>query len=162
MTQAGDDSKALADKAARKLEQRVGVFVANDSAIKQEALIDKHRFIELLNENFNRIDKNGSNGISRTEIIDALSNLGDYSADESITLLLTLRYFDFISGLVEDDDGDEKVISRADVDTLSAFLVHSDMTLEQLCEWCSAGVTGANEDDDPDTGADIMRPPPSD
>jgi hypothetical protein len=159
MTNSGENSRAMAARAARKLKERAGALASDAPAIKQEALIDKHRFIELLNLNFIRLDKNGSNGISRTELIQALSNLGDYTADESITLLLALRYFDFISDLVDDgDSGDEKVISRADVETLAAFLVHSDMTLEALCQWCSGGTP--TEDADSETGADLMAPPP--
>jgi hypothetical protein len=161
MTEPDDERKIVAEKAARKLEERVGSFVSDSPAIKQEALIDKNRFIELLRENFDRLDKNGSNGISRLEILDALGNLGDYTADESITLLLALRYFDFISNLVDDDEGDEKVISRADVDTLSAFLTQSDMTLEKLCQWLGSA-DGEADEDDPDTGADSMRAPSED
>jgi hypothetical protein len=156
MTEPEDERKI--QNAARKLEERVGSFVSDSPAIKQEALIDKNRFIQLLQQNFDRLDKDGTNGISRLEILDALDNLGDFTADESITLLLALRYFDFISNLVEDDEGDVKVISRADVDTLSAFLTQSDMTLEKLCQWLGAA-DGEGEDDDPDAGADSMRPP---
>jgi hypothetical protein len=164
MTQTEDERKVVAEQALQNIATRVNKFVS-DSAIKHESLLDKQKFIELLHQNFDRIDKDSSLGISRPEIMEALNNISDYSADEYIMLLLLMRYFDFIVALVDDDSEEEKVISRADVDTLAAFLLHSDMSLEALCKWCGAPAEGGADsgEDIPYTGAtskDRAAPPP--
>jgi hypothetical protein len=155
MTQTEDERKVVAEQALQNIATRVNKFVSA-SAIKDESLLDKQKFIELLHQNFDRIDKDSSLGISRPEIMEALSNISDYSADEYMMLLLLMRYFDFIVALVDDDSEEEKVISRADVDTLAAFLLHSDMSLEALCQWCSAaGDGGASADGGTGAGEEI-------
>lgn len=133
-----ESRQSIAEQAAQNLACRARDFEAASKGVKQEGLLDKEKFVALLLANFDRIDADSSQGISRQEILDAFANIGSYSADESIMLLLLLQYFDFICDLVDDDAENEKVISRADVETLSAFLMHSDMSLESLRAWCEA------------------------
>jgi hypothetical protein len=146
-----DDRKLLAERALANIEW----FVNNNQAdrmVSGKALLDKHEFIDLLNKNFDRLDEDRSNSISRAEIAVALSEIKDFSANEYVMLQLLARYFDFICELVDDNDESEKMISRADVDVLGHFLLGSNMTLEALYSWCS-------DPKGPPKG-DLIKPPP--
>ncbi len=146
-----DEHKAVAEKALQNMEWLVNNFTS-DQATPQKSPIDKHEFVQLLQKNFEKLDRDNSDSISRREISAALADIADYTANEYVMLELLTRYFDFISELVDDDDGEEKVISRSDVQVLGQFLLDSNMTLEALYMWCS-GPSGPPK-------ADLIKPPP--
>jgi len=146
-----DEHKAVAEKALQNMEWLVNNFTS-DQATPQKSPIDKHEFVQLLQKNFEKLDRDNSDSISRREISAALADLADYTANEYVMRELLTRYFDFISELVDDDDGEEKVISRSDVQVLGQFLLDSNMTLEALYMWCS-GPSGPPK-------ADLIKPPP--
>jgi hypothetical protein len=147
-----DDRKSLAARALQNMEYFVN-HANSDRLVKAKpSTIDKHEFVVLLKKNFDKLDRDRSNGISRAEITAALTQFADFTANEYVMLQLLVRYFDFISELVDDGDGAEKVISRADVDALGQFLLDSNMTLEALYMWCS-GPSGPPK-------ADLIKPPP--
>lgn len=146
-----EERKQLASKALQNIEWLVNNFT-DDRAVTQKSPLDKSEFVSLLQKNFDKLDADRSNGISRAEITAAMQQHADFSANEYVMLQLLLRYFDFIRALVDDDDGMEEVVSRADVDVLSQFLMESNITLEALYMWCS-GPSGPPK-------ADLISPPP--
>jgi len=131
------ERKTVAMRAAENMAKSVFGLNPPVRSVRQEILINKKKFIGLLQANFDRIDKDSSRGISRAEIVKALADITDYQKDATIALMLLLRYFDFIADMVADGAEEEKVISRADVDTLAEFLIHSELSLDALCEWCT-------------------------
>lgn len=101
-----------------------------------ETHLDGKTIVTLLEKNFARLDPN-NDGISREEIMVALMNPQAFSPEEYEVLRLVTKYFDTIINLSEDEDGGETKISRYDMLVLEQFLVHSNMTLKQLHEWCA-------------------------
>lgn len=99
-----------------------------------EPSLDGKVLAQLLNSNFKRLDPNGD-GISRDELMDAVNNRDQFSADEYAMLLLVSKYFRTISNMSDDQDGPETVISPTDLEVLSQFLTHSPMTIEDLHKW---------------------------
>lgn len=146
-----NDRKLAAEKALQNMEWLVTHF-NDDRKVPPKTPIDKREFVALLQSNFEKLDRDRSETISRSEIVAALSAITDFSANEYIMLQLLMRYFDFISELVDDNDEEEKAISRADVDVLSQFLLESSMSLDALYLWCS-GPSGPPK-------ADLIKPPP--
>lgn len=107
------------------------------------------KLVKLLKSNFEKLDPDG-NGISRSELLSAISNPQKFSEDECEMLRLIAKYFDTIINLSDDEPGEELHLSRMDMEVLSQFLIHSNLSLEELHMWCSLG-------DDP---GDIPGPPP--
>lgn len=151
MTSAQNDRKAMALQALQNIQWLVD-NASSDRTVPHKVPLGKEEFVQLLKANFDKLDKDKSNSISRSEITHALDEVADYSASEYIMLQLLMRYFDFISDLVDESDTTEKVVSRTDVDTLAEFLLESNLTLEALYMWCS-GPSG------PPKG-DLIKPPP--
>lgn len=104
----------------------------------EETHLDGPTIIALLEKNFARLDPN-NDGISREEIMVALMNPQAFSPEEYEVLRLVTKYFDTIINLSEDEEEGETKISRYDMLVLEQFLVHSNMTLKQLHEWCTKG-----------------------
>ncbi len=118
-----------------------------------ETYLDGRTIISLLEKNFLRLDPN-NDGISREEIMVALMNPQAFSPEEYEVLRLVTKYFDTIINLSEDEDGGETKISRYDMLVLEQFLVHSNMTLRQLHEWCTMSKAPGG------VGEDTIGPPP--
>jgi hypothetical protein len=142
-----DDRKMLAQKALEKMKWTAS-NVSADRYVHKDTPLDKHEFVKLLRKNFEKLDRDKNKGISKQEILDALTGLPDFTTDEYVMLQLLVRYFDFISDLVRSDESN--VISKQDIDVLEQFLLNSNLTLEALYIWC-----GGRSEPKPD-----VSPPP--
>ncbi|MDZ4833610.1 MAG: EF-hand domain-containing protein [Candidatus Melainabacteria bacterium] len=118
-----------------------------------ETYLDGPTIIALLEKNFAKLDPN-NDGISREEIMVALMNPQAFSPEEYEVLRLVTKYFDTIINLSEDEDGGETKISRYDMLVLEQFLVHSNMTLKELHDWCAMSKAPGG------AGEDTIGPPP--
>lgn len=121
-----------------------GALKEGDSPILNP-VIDNARLLELLESNFSKLDTN-NDGISRGELLHALSNPGSFTLEECEMLRLIAKYFDTIINLSDDESGEEMRLSRMDLQVLKQFLVHSNMSIQELHMWCSFG-------DSPDTAS---------
>lgn len=101
---------------------------ANDSYLDGPAIV------ELLEKNFARLDPN-SDGISRDELMDALSRPADFTVDEYEMLRLVAKYFETIISMADDQEGEELRITQLDLAVLKQFLVNGQMTLKDLKRW---------------------------
>ncbi|MBZ0189057.1 MAG: hypothetical protein K8F91_22620 [Candidatus Obscuribacterales bacterium] len=110
--------------------------VGSGSGSGSEIAIGGAQFVDLLLANFNKLDWN-DDGISRDELTTALIYPQSFAADEYEMLKLVAKYFDTIINMVDDEPGEELRITRADVEVLAQFVIHSGMTLEKLHMWCS-------------------------
>ncbi len=91
----------------------------------------------MLDANFNRIDIN-SDGISRKELAFALSAPQMFSPEEYTMLRLVSKYFNSIAALCDDQaEGEAMRITSADKDVLVQFLIHSNMSLQDIHDWLS-------------------------
>ncbi len=111
--------------------------------------MDGEKLVSLLRSNFEKLDPNGD-GISRNELLAAISNPQNFTRDECEMLRLIAKYFDTIINLSDDEPGEELHLSRMDMEVLAQFLNYSNLSIEELHMWCSLG-------DDP---GDIPGPPP--
>ncbi len=124
-----------------------------------ETYLDGPTICHLLDRNFERLDRDGD-GITREELLLGLMNPQAFTPDEYEMLRLLVKYFETIINLVDDEDGEETKITRNDMIVLEQFLVHSQMTLKELHEWCTM-TSGAAEDVGPPPLSEGC-PPPSD
>lgn len=129
------------EQAARRALEDIRFLIETGSegsspAEGAETSLDGRQIIDLLTGNFNKLDKNGD-GISRNELATALMYPQSFHADEYEMLKLVAKYFDTIINMVDDEQGEELRITRADVEVLGQFLVHSGMSLAELHRWCS-------------------------
>lgn len=111
--------------------------------------ISNKQLINLLKSNFSKLDPN-NDGISRAELLRAISNPAAFSQNEFEMLKLITKYFDTIINLSDDEPGEELRISQMDAQVLEQFLLHSKLTVQELHMWCQLG-------DDPE---EITGPPP--
>jgi hypothetical protein len=116
------------------LQGVVDQFSAPDS---NRSLTGK-RVAELLAHNFATLDPDG-NGITREELVDALAHPDRFSAEAYRMVEMLMQYFNTIANLAEDQEGKETVITPVDMEVMNQFLLHSEMTLEQLDSWISLG-----------------------
>jgi hypothetical protein len=107
---------------------------ASESSGLDETYLDGPKIVELLERNFKRLDPN-NDGISRQELMTALSCPANFSADEYEMLRLVTKYFDTIINMADDQEGEELRISLLDMTVLKQFLVHGQMTLKELKRW---------------------------
>ena len=122
---------------------------SDDPSILLTPTLDNEELSSLLKANFDRLDPN-DDGISRQELLTALSNPQSFSVAEYEMLKLVAKCFDTIINLSDDEPGEEMRLSRMDMEVLSQFLLHSKLTIQELHMWCSLG-------DQPDS---ITGPPP--
>lgn len=101
---------------------------ANDS------YLDGPVIVQLLEKNFARLDPN-NDGISREELMDALSHPANFTIDEYEMLRLVAKYFDTIISMADDQEGEELRITHLDLTVLKQFLVNGQMTLKDLKRW---------------------------
>ena len=111
--------------------------------------LSNEKLIELLKANFDKLDPD-DNGISRDELVTALTRPHSFTADEYEMLRLITKYFDTIINLSDDEPGEDLRISRMDASVLEQFLLNSKFSLRELHMWCSLG-------DDPES---FSGPPP--
>jgi hypothetical protein len=104
---------------------------------KNESYLDGPVIVELLEKNFARLDPN-NDGISRLELMDAISRPADFSVDEYEMLRLVAKYFDTIITMADDQEGEELRITQLDLAVLKQFLVNGQMTLQELKRWNSS------------------------
>ncbi len=102
-----------------------------------ESYLDGPVIIELLEKNFARLDPN-NDGISRTELMDAISRPADFTVDEYEMLRIVAKYFDTIITMADDQIGEELHITQLDLAVLKQFLVSGQMTLQELKRWNSS------------------------
>lgn len=105
----------------------------------QESYLDGPLVVELLEKNFRRLDPD-NNGISRQELMSALTRPDSFSPDEYEMLRLVTKYFDTIINMSDDNDGkdgEELRITGLDLSVLKQFLVTGQVTLRELHRWCS-------------------------
>jgi len=99
--------------------------------------MDGKKLVKLLRKNFSRLDPD-RNGISKAELLAALTTPTGFTEDEYTMLTLLSQYFDMVMNLSDDEPGPETRITRADLRVLEAFLVHGQLTLAGLHRWLSA------------------------
>lgn len=99
-----------------------------------ETYLDGPVIVELLEKNFAKLDPN-NDGISRDELMDALSHPANFSVDEYEMLRLVAKYFDTIISMADDQEGEELRITQLDLAVLKQFLVNGQMTLKDLKRW---------------------------
>ena len=111
---------------------------SDDPSILLTPTLDNEELISLLKANFDRLDPN-DDGISRQELLTALSNPQSFSVAEYEMLKLVAKCFDTIINLSDDEPGEEMRLSRMDMEVLSQFLLYSKLTIQELHMWCSLG-----------------------
>ena len=104
------------------------------------------RVVSLLDQAFSLLDPN-NDGISREELVTALTHPQDFSVDQYAMLKLIAKYFDTIINLADDQPGEETVISHDDVRVLGQFLLTSELTLSELHQWIAISNNTATEND---------------
>lgn len=106
------------------------------------------KLVELLNSNFAKVDLN-NNGISRQELLAALTAPNVFTVNEYAMLKLVAKYFDTIINLSDDEPGAETVLTHTDVQVLAQFLVNSKIKLSELHRWIalSEGTAATTERD---------------
>ncbi|MEZ4544301.1 MAG: hypothetical protein R3C24_10405 [Cyanobacteriota/Melainabacteria group bacterium] len=109
---------------------------SDDPSILLTPTLDNEELISLLKANFDRLDPN-DDGISRQELLTALSNPQSFSVAEYEMLKLVAKCFDTIINLSDDEPGEEMRLSRMDMEVLSQFLLYSKLTIQELHMWCS-------------------------
>ncbi len=122
---------------------------SDDPSILITPAIGNEELVALLRANFERLDPN-DDGVSRQELLTALASPQSFSVAEYEMLKLVAKCFDTIINLSDDEPGEEMRLSRMDMEVLSQFLLHSELTIQELHMWCSLG-------DQPDS---ITGPPP--
>lgn len=120
--------------AAQAYKDILGSLRTEAAASKICSALDGKSLALLLEKNFAFLDPNG-NGITKEEIARAMLMTDRFAEEELVMLRLLGKYFDTIANMSDDQPGKETVITSVDKDVLSQFLMHSDMTLEQLHEW---------------------------
>lgn len=128
----------LKEEAAKRALHDIRTLLGNakvGSGDSDESSMDNRELIELLMSNFSKLDPN-NDGISRQELLYALTNSEPFSLKECEMLRLIAKYFDTIINLSDDEDGEELKISRKDAEVLSQFLLSSNMTIVELHQWC--------------------------
>ena len=146
------NSNIKEEAAKQALEDIRHLLKSSESAVEASGMnpaINKEQLVNLLNSNFSKLDPN-DDGISREELLHALSHPDSYSADECEMLRLIAKYFDTIINLSDDEEGEELRISKMDAKVLEQFLLSSNLTIQELHMWCNLG-------DDP---SQITGPPP--
>ena len=119
------------------LEHVLGFLRTPDPAAQASSQVeelDGKLLIELLDKNFDRLDPSNT-GISRKTISRAIALPSEFTKDEYVMLQLLGKYFQTIADLSDDEPGDDTVISRADKEVLSQFLLYSKVTLAELHHW---------------------------
>jgi hypothetical protein len=139
------------EQAAQRALDDIRFLVDQTKSYGGEQRLDSQQLLQLLERNFQELDPN-DNGISRLELTQALTNPGRFSDDEYVMLQLLAKYFGTISNMSDDEIAEETVITRTDCSVLSQFLIHSNLTIEQLHSWCSRGDRG--------DVTDLCGPPP--
>ncbi|MEZ4486988.1 MAG: hypothetical protein R3F51_05350, partial [Cyanobacteriota/Melainabacteria group bacterium] len=91
---------------------------SDDPSILLTPTLDNEELISLLKANFDRLDPN-DDGISRQELLTALSNPQSFSVAEYEMLKLVAKCFDTIINLSDDEPGEEMRLSRMDMEVLS-------------------------------------------
>jgi hypothetical protein len=97
--------------------------------------LDNAAFIELLDQCFKVLDPD-NNGISRAELVAAMSMTARFSKDELVMIALTAKYFSLIANMSEDEIGEETVITLKDKAMLTQLLREHDLNLAELHLWC--------------------------
>jgi hypothetical protein len=110
------------------------------------------RVVELLNKTFSTLDPN-DDGISRSEVTDAMIHPEKFSVDEYSMLKLIAKYFDTIINLSDDEVAEETVITQNDAKALGESLLNSQFTLSEFHRWLAISSGNATEND--------IGPPPT-
>lgn len=128
------------------------VWILERSESPPENEISGQALVHLLQKNFSRLDPD-NNGITREELLAALTKPQSFTGDEYAMLGLLSRYFDTVINLSDDEKGPETRITRLDFDVLAQFLVHSGLTLGALHTWLRSDTNKALTEQD-------VGPPP--
>ncbi len=100
-----------------------------------EGTFDNQTFIGLLDKCFHNLDRN-NDGISRAELLAALTSPSNFSKDEFVMLSLLAKYFSLIANMVDDQPGEESKITLKDKAALADVLSRSKLSLAELHLWC--------------------------
>jgi len=96
------------------------------------------QFIELLEKNYTRIQRNET-GLTKKDIAIAMGKPAEFSLPEYLMLEEMLKYFDTIISLAPAAYFRQaRVVTPTHIEVLGAFLVHSDFSLAQFDGWMSA------------------------
>jgi hypothetical protein len=134
-----NDAEAKKENAARTALGEIVNRIKSDPAVQTYEEkgdgFDNAAFINLLDRCFRVLDPN-NNGISRAELVAALSKTDKFSKDELVMLSLTAKYFTMIANMSDDEAGEETVITLKDKAMLTQLLREHDLNLAELHLWC--------------------------
>ena len=139
------------ERAAQQALADIRFLVEQTDQPVAEKRLNSQELLALLERNFEELDPN-NNGISRFELTQALTTPSRFSDDEYIMLQLLAKYFGTIANMSDDEVAEETLITKTDCGVLSQFLLHSNLSIEQLHNWCSRGDKG--------DVTDLCGPPP--
>lgn len=131
---AGKPEDKRTKAAGDMLDEIVAMLDSHTVPFSGDPATEGTKLVELLNRNFTKLDPSNI-GITRAKLASALSKPKEFSPDEYWMLYLISKYFRTIADLSDDEPGPDTVISVADKNVLAQFLVHGNMTLEQLHQW---------------------------
>lgn len=120
--------------AARAFKDVLGQIRNEEPKADAPASLDGRTLALLLAKNFERLD-NGRDGITKEDITAAMLMKQQFSDNEYLMLQLMGRYFDTMANMSDDEAGKETVITSLDIEVLNQFLVHSNLSLEELHSW---------------------------